>query len=61
MKKIFLAMLALVIGLSFGLATFAQADEKKPTTAAEEKDKKGEKDKDKKGEKDKTPPEPPKK
>ena len=44
MKKIFLAMMALVIGLSFGLATFAQADEKKPTTAAEEK-KKDEKDK----------------
>ena len=45
MKKIFLAMMALVIGLSFGLATFAQADQKKPTTAAEEKkdEKKGEK------------------
>lgn len=44
MKKIFLAMMALVIGLSFGLATFVQADEKKPTTATGEK-KKDEKDK----------------
>ena len=56
MKKIFLAMMALVIGLSFGLATFAQAgDQKKPTTAAEEtkdkKDKKDEKKDEKKGEK----------
>jgi hypothetical protein len=51
MKKIFLAMMALVIGLSFGLATFAQAEQKKATTAAEEtKDKKDKKDdKDKKG------------
>ncbi len=52
MKKLFMAMLALVIGLSFGLATFVQADEKKPTTATgekkkDEKDKKGE---EKKGE-----------
>ena len=54
MKKIFLAMMALVIGLSFGLATFAQADQKKPTTAAEEKkDKKHEKDKKEAGEKPK--------
>jgi len=37
MKTMFLAMMALVIGLSFGLATFAQADEKKPTATAEEK------------------------
>ena len=44
MKKMFMAMLALVIGLSFGLATFAQADEQKPTTATGEK-KKDEKDK----------------
>lgn len=51
MKKMFLAMMAIVLGLSFGLATFAQADQKKPTTAAEEKDKKDKKDdKDKKGE-----------
>ncbi|MGH7205820.1 MAG: hypothetical protein ACREI2_06385 [Nitrospiraceae bacterium] len=39
MKKMFLAMMALVLGLSFGLATFAQAEQKKPTTAAEEKGK----------------------
>ncbi len=39
MKKMFLAMMALVIGLSFGLATFAQADEKKPAPTAEEKKK----------------------
>ena len=58
MKKIFLAMMALVIGLSFGLATFAQAGaQKKPTTAAEEtKDKKDKKDdKDKKGGEEKPP------
>jgi len=52
MKKMFLAMMAIVIGLSFGLATFAQADQKKPTTAAEEKkDKKDKKDEKKGGEK----------
>lgn len=45
MKKMFLAMMALVIGLSFGLATFAQADQKKPATAAEETKKKDDKDK----------------
>lgn len=40
MKKMFLAMMALVLGLSFGLATFAQAaDGKKPTTTSEEKKK----------------------
>ena len=53
MKKMFLAMMALVLGLSFGLATFAQADEKKPTTAAEEK-KKDEKGAEKKGEEKKS-------
>ncbi len=53
MKKMFLAMMALVIGLSFGLATFAQAGEKKPTTAAEEK-KKDEKGAEKKGEEKKS-------
>ena len=52
MKKMFLAMMAIVIGLSFGLATFVQADQKKPTTAAEEKkDKKDKKDEKKGGEK----------
>lgn len=50
--KVMFAMLALVIGLTFGAATFVQADEKKAAPAAEKKEeKKGEKKGEKKAEK----------
>ncbi len=54
--KVMFAMLALVIGLTFGAATFVQADEKKAAPAAEKKEekegeKKGEKKEEKKAEK----------
>jgi hypothetical protein len=41
MSKALVAVMALAIGLTFGLATFAKADEKKPApTATEKKDEK---------------------
>ena len=40
MYKTFVAVMALAIGLTFGLATFAQADEKKPAPTTEKKDEK---------------------
>lgn len=52
MMKAMFAMLALVLGLTFGAATFVQADEKKAAPAAEKKEeKKGEKKAEKKAEK----------
>ncbi len=53
MMKAMFAMLALVLGLTFGAATFVQADEmKKEAPAAEKKgEKKGEKKEEKKPEK----------
>ena len=43
MMKAMFAMLALVLGLTFGAATFVQADEKKDAPAAEKKAEKKEK------------------
>ena len=41
MSKALMAVMALAIGLTFGLATYAKADEKKPApTATEKKDEK---------------------
>ncbi len=41
MRKTLVAVMALAIGLTFGLATYAKADEKKPApTATEKKDEK---------------------
>jgi ribosomal protein L12E/L44/L45/RPP1/RPP2 len=52
MMKAMFAMLALVLGLTFGAATFVQADEKKAAPAAEKKEeKKAEKKAEKKEEK----------
>ena len=52
MMKTMFAMLALVVGLTFGAVTFVQADEMKPAPAAEKKaDKKAEKKDEKKAEK----------
>jgi hypothetical protein len=49
MMKAMFAVLALVLGLTFGATTFVQADEKKATPAAEKKEeKKGEKKEEKK-------------
>jgi hypothetical protein len=49
MMKTMFAMLALVLGLTFGAATFVQADEKKSAPASEKKEeKKGEKKEEKK-------------
>jgi len=54
MRKALFAMLALVLGLTFGATTFVQADEKKAAPAAEKKEeKKGEKKGEKKEEKKK--------
>lgn len=47
--KALIAVMALVIGLTFGLSTFVQADEKKPAPTTTEK--KDEKKTDKKTEK----------
>lgn len=38
MSKALMAVMALAIGLTFGMATFAKADEKAPATATEKKD-----------------------
>ncbi|MBI5777599.1 MAG: hypothetical protein HY444_09435 [Nitrospirae bacterium] len=52
MMKAMFAMLALVLGLTFGATTFVQADEKKAAPAAEKKtEKKAEKKEEKKAEK----------
>jgi hypothetical protein len=48
MKALF-AVMALVMGLTFGAATFVQADEKKPAPAPTTTDKKDDKKKDDKG------------
>lgn len=50
MMKGMVAVLALVLGMTFGATTFVQADEKKPAPAAGEKkeEKKGEKKEEKK-------------
>ena len=40
MMKAMFAMLALVLGLTFGATTFVQADEKKAAPAAEKKEEK---------------------
>jgi hypothetical protein len=49
MMKAMFAMLALVLGLTFGATTFVQADEKKAAPAAEKKEeKKAEKKEEKK-------------
>lgn len=42
MMKAMFAMLALVLGLTFGTTTFVQADEKKAAPAAEKKEEKKE-------------------
>lgn len=52
MMKAMFAMLALVLGLTFGATTFVQADEKKAAPAAEKKgETKAEKKDEKKAEK----------
>lgn len=52
MMKAMFAVLALVLGLAFGGATFVQADEmKKETPAAEKKEEKKAEKKEKKGKK----------
>lgn len=49
MMKTMFAVLALVLGLTFGATTFVQADEKKAAPATEKKEeKKGEKKEEKK-------------
>jgi hypothetical protein len=53
MMKTMFAMLALVLGLTFGAATFVQADEKKSAPASEKKEEKKEKKGEKKEEKKK--------
>ena len=54
MMKAMFAVLALVLGLTFGATTFLQADEKKAAPAAEKKEeKKAEKKEEKKEEKKK--------
>jgi hypothetical protein len=40
MSKTLVAALAVAIGLTFGMATFAKADEKKPAPTTEKKDEK---------------------
>jgi hypothetical protein len=40
MSKTLMVVMALAIGLTFGLATYAKADEKKPAPTTEKKDEK---------------------
>ncbi|WP_447978808.1 hypothetical protein [Candidatus Nitrospira bockiana] len=51
MSKTLMAVMALVLGLTFGSATFVQADEKAPAPATEKKADKAEKKTEKKPEK----------
>ncbi|MGH7233086.1 MAG: hypothetical protein ACREJU_17270 [Nitrospiraceae bacterium] len=46
MSKALVAALAVAVGLTFGMATFVKADEKKPAPTTEKKDQKKDEKKD---------------